>query len=79
MKVDKNIPIPPKPKRPGRPAHYPFATMQAGESFFVPKSRAMPEPINSLKSSVSIANKKFAPKHFEIRKIDDGARIFRVA
>ena len=78
MKVEKNIPLPPKPKRSGRPARYPFATMLAGESFFVAQSAKMPDPIKSLKSSVSIANKKFAPKHFELRKIDNGARIFRV-
>lgn len=79
MKVDKNIPLPPKRKRAGRPARYPFATMQADESFFVAQSAKMPDPIKSLKSSVSIANKKFAPKRFELRKIDNGARVFRVA
>lgn len=79
MKVDKSIPLPPKRKRAGRPARYPFATMDADESFFVAKSAKMPDPIKSLKSSVSIANKKFAPKRFELRKIDDGARVFRVA
>lgn len=79
MKVDKNIPLPPKSDRVGRPAIYPFATMAADESFFVDKSPKMLDPMKSLKSSVSIANKKFAPKRFELRRVGDGVRVFRVA
>jgi len=77
MKVEKNIPVPPLPKRAGRPARYPFKTMAVGESFLVQACATIPEPYNSLKCSVSIANKKFAPKNFEIRRDGIAARIFR--
>jgi hypothetical protein len=77
MKVEKNIPLPPLPKRSGRPAAYPFRTMLVGESFFVDQSDKTPKPYASLKSSVSIANKKLTPKHFEIRRENRGARVFR--
>lgn len=79
MKVEKNIPLPPLPKRAGRPALYPFAEMGAQTSFLVKACEKMPKPYESLKASVSIANKKFAPKRFEIRREFEGARIFRTA
>ena len=77
MKVDKNIPVPPLPKRAGRPATYPFIDMQVGDSFSIAPTAAKPDPVKRLKGTVSIANKKFAPKRFEIRRMDGLARVFR--
>ena len=79
VEIEKDIPVPPVPKRGGRPARYPFKIMQPGESFLVQACPTMPEPYETLKSSVSVANKKFKPKKFEIRREGIAARIYRTA
>lgn len=77
VEIEKGLSVPPVPKRTGRPAFYPFATMQVGESFLVQATKEKSKPYETVKSSVSVANKKFAPKRFEIRREGKAARIFR--
>lgn len=79
VEIEKGLSVPPVPKRAGRPAFYPFATMQTGESFQVQAGAEIADPVKTLKSSVSVANKKFSPKRFEIRREGKAARIFRTA
>lgn len=64
---------------------YPFDKMQAGDSFFVGVSEAMPNPSKTLASTVNSANKRYkdaTPKRkFAIRQDEKagvkGARIWR--
>lgn len=69
--IESDIPLPPA-KRVSR-SSYPFDTIAAGQSFFV----AGADQRKKLASSVSAANKRFAPKHFEIRDWPGGVRIWR--
>lgn len=59
---------------------YPFALMNAGQSFMVPATPERPNPAKALASTVSSANKRMAKigKKFVIRPVDGGARIWRV-
>ena len=78
IELEKGKVLPPIPKR-GRYPVYPFRTMEVDESFKVDPTEEKPDPLTRLKGSVSIANKKLAPKHFEIRRDGVSARIFRTA
>jgi hypothetical protein len=49
------------PNRTGlRTSMYPFGTMEAGQSFFVPASAEHPDPAKSLASTVSAATRRYA-------------------
>jgi hypothetical protein len=77
--IENNVPIP-EVKRGilGEP-RYPFAMLEVGQSFFVPKSKQKPNPAKTLASTVSSANKRFEKhnKRFVIRPVEGGARIWR--
>lgn len=78
MKIESGIPLPPKKKGAGgRPAMYPFETLEVGQSFVVPFDSERRDPVKSCRPWVSRQNRRLAPKHFEIRHDRDGARIFR--
>ena len=36
IKIDKDVPCPPKQRGGGRPPQYPFAELEVGDSFFAP-------------------------------------------
>lgn len=64
--IEEGVPIP-EAKRGGgggrkgpRGSKYPFATMENGQSFFVPATEAMPNPAKTLASTASTAKKQFA-------------------
>lgn len=72
--VDKGIPVPAKAA--GRPSVYPFATMEIGDSFFVPgDSRKL---VNSLARTAHYHAQK-SGKKFATRMADGGARVWRIA
>ena len=80
FELEKGMAPPPAPiGSTGRVAKYPFSTMEVGDAFSVKATEAQPNPNASLKSLVSIYNKKLAPKKFTFRRTDDGARVFRIA
>lgn len=59
-----NIPLP-EAKRgkgggAGAPSKYPFDTMEIGNSFFVPVSADMPDPVKTMQSTVSSTNLRFS-------------------
>lgn len=56
---------------------YPFAELAIGGSFAVKKTEARPDPVRSLQTTISAANKRHAPKSFFITPLADGARIWR--
>lgn len=58
--IEENIPLP-TAKRTGRSGHsYPFDEMQPGQSFFVPESDKMPNPMKSLAPTVVGATARYA-------------------
>ena len=69
IKIEKGVPIPPR-DRGHRSSKYPWATMEIGDSFFVPKAK--------MGSSASIAGKRYQRK-FTTRPEGDGTRIWRQA
>jgi hypothetical protein len=73
-RIEKNVPIPEGTGR-GRPAKYPFAKMQVGDSFLVMGSPN--EQSTAQKSAHSFAqiNPKFK---FVTRTLNHGLRIWRV-
>lgn len=72
--IDKDVPVPPPIPSPGRPAKYPLHLMEVGDSFLVPS------PSKYLSCLVSRANKRFAPRRFASRRLEDGGlRVWRIA
>lgn len=52
---------PPTPNRTGlRTSIYPFATMEVGQSFFIPATADAPDPAKSLASTVSAATRRYS-------------------
>lgn len=73
IRIDKNIPIPPKVYR-GRPSRYPFADMAIGDSFATEHTHA-----SKISPSCAHATKTLGFK-FSVRKQADGTiRVWRIA
>lgn len=71
--IDKDVPLSP-PIGAGRPAKYPLHLMEVGDSFLVPS------PSKYLSCLVFRANKRFAPRRFASRRLEDGGlRVWRIA
>jgi hypothetical protein len=62
FEIEDNVPLPTgtSGNRRGRVAQYPFAMLEVGQSFHVPKTEANPDPANRLASSVTGARDQFA-------------------
>lgn len=71
MKIDKDIPMPTRRQGMGRPAKYPFAEMEVGDSFFSTETR------NRLAAASSHAGSRHEMK-FAILSVDGGFRVWRV-
>jgi uncharacterized protein (DUF2249 family) len=69
--IDKNIPV---PDYKHGAAKYPFGLMEIGDSFFVATDRP---GINSVRSRASTAGRR-GQKRFSVRKVENGARIWRI-
>lgn len=69
--IEKSIPIPPAA---GRTSQYPYALMEVGDSFFVPRTKE-----KSVGVSTSHARNKFPGRKFATRRVDNGVRVWRVA
>jgi hypothetical protein len=54
----------------GAPPKYPFATMEVGNSFFVPVTEKMPNPLKSMGSTVAVQNHKYSEPTGEIKKVE---------
>lgn len=65
--IEKNIPMPV-----GR-GNYPFASMQVGDSFFVPRMKAQ-----TLSAAACGYQKKLNMK-YTVRTVDGGVRVWRIA
>jgi hypothetical protein len=74
--IEKGIEVPAKKIFVGKSV-YPFATMEVGDSFFVPQVDGKPKTDGSLRSSARQAAKKFGFK-FTVRRVDGGFRCWRV-
>lgn len=60
--------------RGGRTNKYPFDQMEIGDSFFVPVSEDMPEPLKTLGSTVSSANMRYAEETGETKQVTRAKR-----
>ena len=58
----------------GAPTQYPFADLEVGQSFFVPKSDKHPDPVKTLGSTVSSANMRYAVKTGETKEVSRAKR-----
>ena len=74
--IEKEIEVPAN-KHFARPAIYPFATMEVGDSFFVPQIDGKPKSNGSIWSSAHKATNKFGFK-FAVRTVAGGFRCWRV-
>lgn len=54
----------------GAPPKYPFATLEVGQSFFVPATKKMPNPLKTLGSTVAVANHKFSEPTGESKQVE---------
>lgn len=73
--VEKGIPIPKPVERrrkrgSGRPAQYPWTTMEVGDSFLLVS-------VKNANVYTGVANKRYAPKVFTGRMTETGFRIWR--
>ena len=81
--IDKGLPMPPVTTT-RRPAKYPFAKLEIGDSFHVAQTDERKTPVRSMASIVSATNKRHTDKRFVCRRVDStdprgaGARVFRV-
>ena len=74
--IEKGIEVPAK-KTFARPTIYPFATMEVGDSFFVPQIDGKPKSSGTIWSSARKATDKFGFK-FAVRSEVGGFRCWRV-
>lgn len=72
--VDKRIPLPGDSGIRGR-TKYPFAMMEIGDSFFVPRVNVKRNTIDSAKRKAQLN----LGRKFTLRTYPDGVRIWRVA
>lgn len=87
-KIDKNLPIPPRPRR-KRTSKYPIADMEIGDSFFVPTGpfkAAQDSKMKSIRTRLHyLRNEKRIEPHarFEHRVVTEdgrtGVRVWRIA
>lgn len=54
----------------GAPAKYPFATMEVGNSFFVPATADTPNPLKTLGSTVAVQNHRYSEPTGEVKKVE---------
>jgi hypothetical protein len=66
LAIRKGIPVPVAPTRARRESKWPWDNYEVGDAQFVPKTAEVPDPVKSLKGTVSAANRKFV-------KINDAA------
>lgn len=58
----------------GAPKKYPFDQMEIGQSFFVPVSAQLPDPVKTLGSTVSSVNLRYAEKTGEMKEVTRAKR-----
>lgn len=75
--IEKGIEVPAKKILAGRNSVYPFATMEVGDSFFVPQVDGKPKTDGSIRSAARQVAKKLGFK-FTVRRVDGGFRCWRV-
>lgn len=73
IKIEKNVPIP-KPNGSGRPAKYPWKSMEVGDSFFVNGGTKTTTLSNSAAYQRALTGRKFA-----VRTEGEGVRVWRIA
>lgn len=81
FKIERNIPVSPKGRGPGRSEKYPFADMKPGDSFCVPTQNGQ-EP-RQLQSTLAGCWTRYIKAHapdakFTTRQVDGGVRVWRV-
>lgn len=58
----------------GAPVKYPFDKLEIGQSFFVPVSAKLPDPVKTLGSTVSSANMRYAEETGETKQVNRAKR-----
>jgi hypothetical protein len=74
-KLEKKVPMPEFRARLSS-SRYPFGEMEVGDSFYVPAADVSSKA--SLKSSASVAQKRFGGKVFRVADEKGGYRVFRL-
>lgn len=78
MEIQKNIPIPAKPKK-GRHHIYPFRMMEVGDSFLLPDTKGLKRiydhPVYDAARKFKIRNEGF---DFSLALTQQGLRIWRI-
>jgi hypothetical protein len=76
--IIKNAVLPPRRRGGfgghGAPQRYPFDSLEVGDTFFVPVSEKVPDPVKSLGSSISVANLRYAVDTGETRDVERSVR-----
>ena len=76
IKIDKGVPIPPKPGMPGAPKKYPFWDMEVGDSFFV---ECKPEESRAKEKSLYACGwRVFGAGALATRSVEGGVRVWRI-
>jgi hypothetical protein len=80
MKIEKDVPVPPRPVG-GRPGKYDVVgQMEVGDSFLVPAGKCPANPSNLLPTIYVTAFRHGMRKaKFEVRRVDGGMRVWRTA
>lgn len=74
--IDKNIPVPVNDGLGAKQRKYPFAEMEIGDSFFIP-STGYHDRLRKARS-LNAQFRRFKPKRFALRSVDDGVRVWRI-
>jgi hypothetical protein len=73
--IEKGVPIPPIVHPDHHATKYPWPVMELADSFFAPADAVK---FSTLRTGISSANKRYAPKKWAVRRVEGGARVWRV-
>jgi hypothetical protein len=80
--IETNVPLPTDNYRRGSTGNkYPIASMNPGDSFFVPYNSGDAKKRNSLASSLRQSARRFTDKgqQYATRRFEDGVRLWRLS
>jgi hypothetical protein len=79
IKIEANIPLPPKARSTGTAPKFPFAALAIGDSFLAPTTAKNAKARRRVLSCLMIYHAKKTGFRYASRKVDGGIRIWRIS
>ena len=79
IKIENNIPLPPKGHSTGAAPRFPFAALAIGDSFLAPTTAKNAKARRRVLSCLMIYHAKKTGFRYASRKVDGGIRIWRIS